>query len=315
MPARERGGTLAGHVALLGTQLCFGLFPVFGRTAMAAGRGFDPFVVAAWRMAGGALLVGAVAVLVYRRRVWPRRGEWGRLALLSLLGIVANQALYLSGLARSSATDAGLMMCTIPVFTFAVAVAFGQERFAVRRAAGVLVSLAGVVPLCLGRGQAALSEHAVGNLLMLGNCLCYAFYLVLSKPLRAHTPAVVLLGWNYALALPFLPLFLWGRSPLPAAAHDTTVWASLAYVVVFPTVVGYLLNVFALGRLRASTTAVYIYLQPSIAALGGWWFLHERVTPLLGLAALALFLGVWLVTRSDAPRRRLDPSPESPESP
>lgn len=294
-------GALAGHLALVGVQLCFGLFPVFGRSAMEPGRGFDPFAVAAWRVVGGAAIVGALAFAFYGRRALPARAALPRLFGLALAGIVANQALYLSGLARSTAGNAGLMMCTIPVFTFTVAVILRQERFSPLRACGVALSLVGVLPMVLGGGASLFGEHALGNLLMAGNSLCYACYLVLSKPLRRETPAVVLLFWNYALALPFVPLFLLGRSPLPAA-NEADIWLSLAYVVLLPTVVGYLLNVFALGRVRASTTAVYIYLQPIISALGGWWLLEERVGANAAWAAVGLFLGVWLVTRPTSPR-------------
>lgn len=300
-------GAFAGHLALVGVQLCFGFFPVFGRTAMESGRGFDPFALAAWRVVGGTVIVGALAWGFYGRRAVPSRAALPRLFGLALAGIVANQALYLSGLARSTAGNAGLMMCTIPVFTFMVAVFLGQERFSPRRACGVALSLLGVLPMVLPMaldGEASLfGEYAVGNLLMAGNCVCYAFYLVLSKPFRRDTPAVVLLFWNYLLALPFVPLFLVGRSPLPVAS-EADIWLSLAYVVVFPTVVGYLLNVFALGRLRASTTAVYIYLQPVISALGGWWLLEEHLGANAAWAAVGLFLGVWLVTREAAPGPR-----------
>ena len=308
---KERAsGAGGGHLALVGVQLCFGLFPVFGRRAMAAGEGFDPFAVAAWRITGGAAVLGLAAVLVYRRRALPARADLARLVALALLGIVANQALYLSGLARSSAADAALMMCTIPVFTTTAAVLVGQERLRPRRALGVLVALAGVLPLIAGRGGSLAGGHALGNALMLANCLCYAFYLVLSKPLRRETPAVVLIAWNYLLSLPFVPLFLAGSCALPVRG-SAAVWGSLAYVVVFPTVVGYLLNLFALGRLRASTTALYVYLQPPIAALTGWWWLGERLRPATALAAASLFAGIWLVSRDDRAERP-QPLPRTP---
>lgn len=297
-------GAAAGHVALIGVQLCFGFFPVFGRTAMDPERGFDPFAVAVWRVVGGALILGVAAFAIYGRRAVPAAEKLPRLLLLALTGIVANQALYLSGLARSTAGNAGLMMCTIPVFTFAVAVVLRQEHFSPRRAAGVALSLVGVLPMVVGGSDALLGEHAVGNLLMVGNCVCYAFYLVLSKPLREGTPAVVLLFWNYALALPFVPLFLLNTSAFPLEG-DPEVWLSLGYVVLFPTVFGYLLNVFALGRVRASTTALYIYLQPVVSALGGAWLLGETLGPRAGVAAAALFLGVWLVTGESKRRPRV----------
>ena len=49
-PEHAPGGAAAGHLALLGVQAVFGLFPVLGLVAMQAERGFHPFAVAAWRI-------------------------------------------------------------------------------------------------------------------------------------------------------------------------------------------------------------------------------------------------------------------------
>ena len=293
---RAGGGVASGHAALFVVQWLFGLFPVFGLLAMDSERGFHPFTVAAWRIAAGALVITLLARLS-RGGLRLERRDRGRMLLCSLLGIVANQGLYLSGLQRSTAMNAGLMMIMIPVFTFALAALVGQERFRWSRACGVVLSLLGVLPLVLGGGALELGRYAVGNLLMAANCFCFSIYLVLSKPLRARYPAVVVLAWNYLMALPFLPLFLWGHPWTPAAPGDQGVWLSLVYVVAGPTILGYLLNVYALGRVRASTTAVYVYVQPVISALGGAAILGERLTPAVALSAAALFAGIYLVSR------------------
>jgi drug/metabolite transporter (DMT)-like permease len=62
-------------------------------------------------------------------------------------------------------------------------------------------------------------------------------------------------------------------------------------------VLAYLLNVFALARLGASTTAVYVYLQPLVTALASWIAFGERPAGATLAAAGALFTGVWLVAR------------------
>jgi drug/metabolite transporter (DMT)-like permease len=279
-------------------QVVFGLFPVLGLLAMDSEVGFDPMAVAAWRVGGASLLLAVMARLRHPGALLPKREDLPLLFLLAMLGIVANQALYLTGLERSSAMDAGLMMCTIPIFTCAVAAIAKQEPLTARRVGGVALALAGVLPLVLGRGEVGLlADHAVGNLLMAANCLCFAIYLVLSRPLSGRVPALVLITWTYWLSLPALPFFLWGRSPLPADVGNLEVWASLAYVVIFPSILGYLLNLYALSRVGAGVTSTYVYLQPVLTAVAAYWILGELLTPQVGLAAAALFAGVALVSR------------------
>ncbi len=309
VPARDsspdHGSATTGHLALVAVQIIFGLFPVLGLVAMDREVGFDPLAVAAWRVGGASLILGVMARLRHPGALRPKREDLPLLVLLAFLGIVANQTLYLEGLERSSAMDAGLMMCTIPIFTCAVAAFAGQERLTARRVGGVALALVGVLPLLLGRGEVGLfADHAIGNLMMAANCLCFAVYLVLSRPIAGRVPALVLVTWTYWLSLPALPFFLWGRSPWPAEIGNAEVWTSLVYVVLFPSVLGYLLNLFALSRLGAGVTATYVYLQPVLTGLAAVWILGEMPTPQMGLAALALFAGVALVSRDARGRRR-----------
>jgi drug/metabolite transporter (DMT)-like permease len=54
---------------------------------------------------------------------------------------------------------------------------------------------------------------------------------------------------------------------------------------------------FALERVRATTTAVYIYAQPLVAGIASWMIFGERLSANMGLAAICLFVGIWLVAR------------------
>lgn len=295
--AKAPGREASGHLALLAVQVLFGVFPVFGRVAMDPERGFEPFAVAAGRIGFGALVFGALALALHGRRALPAREQLPGLLGLSLLGIVANQGLFLVGLARSSAMDAGVLVCLIPVFTYGVAVLIGQEQGEARRLLGVALALGGTVPLLLARGATLSADHALGNGLIALNCLCYAVYLVRSKPLVAQHPPLVVGFWVYLAAVPALPVFLWlGGVPELEEVHADAL-GSLAFVLVFPTVVTYLLNLFALTRVRASTTAFYIYLQPLLAAVGGAWWLGERLHAALVPAAVGIVLGGLLVLR------------------
>lgn len=287
------------HAALLGAQVCFGLFPVFGHVAFRPG-GLAPLAVGAWRLAGGAAILGALAAAVHGRRVWPGRADLPRFAAAAFLGVAINQGLFLIGLARSTPTNATLVMCLIPVFTFVLAAAAGQEEFSLPRLAGVIIALAGVVPLLFGEGFHSLGRYGVGNLLMVANSLSYSAYLIVSKPLTRRYPPLVVIAWAYLLSLPFAPVFAWGVALTPAA-HHASVWGALAYIVLFPTALAYLLNVFALARVRASTTAIYIYAQPLIAGLASWLVFAETPSAGMLLGAVCLFVGIWLVARRPPP--------------
>jgi drug/metabolite transporter (DMT)-like permease len=309
--ARAGRGEFAAHAALCAVQLFFALFPVFGKLAFADGV-YTPLAVGAARILFGAFTLSALALALHGTQALPPRRELVRICVLSILGVAANMTLYLEGLKRSTAGNATLLICVIPVFTFTIAVLLGHERFGARRIGGLLLALAGAAVLIFG-GQAEFGgEHALGNLLIVLNCLGYAAYLVLVRPLAQRYPPLAVIAWMFVASLPWLPLMLWrdhaarGGAPfalrevfVPAAA-GTQALCALGFIVVFPTTLAYLFNVFALSRVRASTTAVYIYAQPLGTAIAAWFVLDERVTPLMGVSAALLFPGIWLVSRAEA---------------
>jgi len=142
---------------------------------------------------------------------------------------------------------------------------------------------------------------------MVLNTFSYSLYLVFSRPLLARYPPLVLIAWVFVLALPFVPLLARGEPIAPEASARA--WWALAFILVFPTSLAYLLNAWALAHLRASTTAMYIYVQPLITGVASRILLGERPTGGTFLAGACIFLGIWLVAR-----RRRAPAPAAAEA-
>ncbi len=278
-------------------QFCFGVFPILGKIAMPA---FAPRAVLVWRLLVGSGVLMAIAVARHGRAALPSRDVLPRLFGLSLLGVIINQLLFLEGLSRSTAVNAGLLITIIPVATTALAAALGAERPTRRRQAGMALSVAGVVTLFLGRGADLGGEALLGDLLITINAISYSFYLVLAKPLLARLPQLVLVAWLFTFGALCVPWFARDVDWIPPGA-GTREWLALAGILLFPTVLAYLLNTIVLARTHASTTAAYILLQPFVSALLGILVLGERPGLAVAATAACVLAGLWLVSVS--PRR------------
>ncbi len=281
-----------GLVALIVVQFCFGLFPLFGKMTM---ESFDPRAVAGWRMLFGALILGSYAFVRLGRRAIPSWPDLLRLQLCAFLGISVNQVLYLEGLQRAPTVNAALVMCLIPVLTLVVAILFRQEKFEGRRVCGTMIAFVGLAYLIFQRGFSLNDEYLQGNLLMCANALSYSVYLVYSRPLSRRYPAYVMIGWVFLLSTWQVPLFM-GDAPFVPENVTAGSWQGLTFVLLFPTSLAYFLNVFALARVRASTTAIFIFFQPILAAIAALIFLDEVVTQATMISALIIFFGIWLVS-------------------
>jgi drug/metabolite transporter (DMT)-like permease len=284
------------HAALLGVQLFFGLWPLFGKWAMTE---VSPLAITLLRIAGTAGFLSALAAsrggLRFSRRDLPR------FALFGLLGAAGNQTLFILGLQRTSIVHATILTATIPALTLAAAAILGRERPGVAKLAGVALAFSGIVVL-VGNAAGLSSGSLLGDLLIVVNSSMYSFYLVLSKDdfVRRGTfgvlPAVFIAG-----TVMVLPVCLPAALSTPWATLSPRSVASLAYILIFATIGAYGLNAYALGRAPASTVAAYVYLQPAIAMASAAVVLREPIG--FGqLFALALVVaGTLLATRKAAP--------------
>src|SRR5690606_23983198 len=74
---------------------------------------------------------------------------------------------------------------------------------------------------------------------------------------------------------------------------------SMVYALVGGTLLTYFLNNWALAYARSSHVALFIYIQPVIAAAIGWYFLFEPITIRMVLSSVLILLGLILGLRGE----------------
>ena len=278
------------HLALFTVALLFSANYLISKLGM---REFAPLSFAWLRVAGAAVLLGIVA----RGDRLPA-GAGRRVALFSILGVVINQTLFLSGLAFTTVQVAAILITSIPVFTAGAAIAMGRERATASRIGGIALACAGALLVVGGEGLHGTTRSLLGALMIILNCLSYALYLVVSKPDMAHLSARAVVARMFAvgtlLMFPIAAVPLWREQ---WASISPSGWLALVLVILGPTVAAYLLQAWALRHADSSEVASYTYLQPVLATLLGALFLGEELRPILLVAAAMIFTGVWVVSR------------------
>ena len=100
-----------------------------------------------------------------------------------------------------------------------------------------------------------------------------------------------------------LPLLLLPLTVHQVATHNLAnfsagVWVAIVFLTLFPSVVAYLIDSWALKHVAASHLAAFAYLQPLLATALAAVMLHEAVSPVLLLAGLLILKGVVVTERS-----------------
>jgi len=173
------------------------------------------------------------------------------------------------GLKYTTASAASLIIASIPAITLLEQRIRGV-RLPVRQWAGALVSIVGV-GLVVGYGQ----SHLLGNVLMVGACLCWVAFNHISPRLMdkcssfAASTLQNTFGFACLLPLSLLEIREWAWPSL-------NVWLHLLFLAAACSVAGYFLYNYGLRHTGRVTATVYLNLMPLVGAVGGMLVLGER---------------------------------------
>ena len=296
MTGRSSGNAdLGANVGALVAAVLFGASVVAVRVAV---RDIPPTTLAVFRFGLGAVvLLGATALL----RPGLLRLSQSSVRLTALLGAIFFSLFPLSfnaGLQFTQASRGGLMLATMPIWSMLLARWIIEERLMARQMVGIGLSLCGVVIVVVERGLVLEGDGHVllGDGLVLLTAFWGALYGVLARRALAREHALTLV--SYAMLIGTLLL-------VPIALSEGLVSelgqlnASLTRVVVFLGIPGgaiaFGLWTASLTRLSPTQVAVYINLNPIVAAVLGVLLLSEQVTPVFLLSFVAVIAGVLLV--------------------
>jgi drug/metabolite transporter (DMT)-like permease len=247
------------------------------------------------------LLAGVVllAIALASRGPLPPLREIGVLLALGVLGNGVYQVFFVEGVARTRASDAGLVIAASPALIAIVGRLLGVERVSGRGVMGILASIGGIAFVVLGTTNATAGDASIrGDLLVLAGSVCWAFYTVLLKPYTEHlsglhVSAFTMLGGAiplFFLAWPHIAATAWAQLSLKG-------WSAIVYSGVFALVIAYLFWYRGVRVIGPTRTAMYSNLQPVVAVLMAWWLLGETPTWWQGVGT-ACIVGGLLLTRA-----------------
>ena len=284
----------APHVALFAVQIFFGSAAILGKLALVA---FPPFAIVGFRVAGAASSFVLLQKLGGNLKLDKRSHYW-QFALFACFGVIFNQLLFFKGLSLTTATNTSLLAVMIPVFAILVSVVIGNDRLTGLKVIGTITAGGGVIYLIDPQNASFSSATTQGDLLIILNSMSYATYVAVSKKLITHYGALKSIAWLFLFAsIVNVPVGLYSLSTVDVAQVNSGAWLALAAIVIFPTILAYYWNAWALARVEPSVVAVYIYLQPLIGTLLAIFVLGEAWKPRIFTAMALIFTGVFLVTR------------------
>ena len=289
---------LGGHIA------CFTAYAIFGVNIivckdLTGGHLISPITIFTIRALGAGLLFWLISLFGPHEKVDPK--DFIKIFAAAFLGYFVTQLTFLFAIPDVTPMHCSIISAMSPIYTMFIAAIVLKEPLSWMKAAGVGVSLCGILFLILNNagGSGASESSLTGLLLMFLNSLSFSLYLGIFKPVIQKYSVVTFMKWIFlfsaimSLPMSFREVFSLSWTKIPAIQ----MW-ELGFLVVFATFVSYFLIPLGQKAIRPTLVSMYSYIQPIIATVISIILAMDILTWQKVLAAFMVFAGVFVVSRS-----------------
>ena len=290
--------TRFGYIAMLvGMGLGWGATQPLGKIAVSTGH--KQYGLIFWQLVIGVVLLGTILIL-QRKRIPVTKATLGFALLITVIGTIIPNSTFYYSVVHLPAGIMSILISTVPLMAFPVALMLGMDHFSLGRMAGLACGLIGVALIALP--SASLPDAAMAAYLpiaMIGP-LFYAFegnYVakfgtagmdaVQAMCLASIIGAMIMLPVAIASGQWIDPLLPWGRAE--AALLAGSVVHNLCYCA----------YIWLAARAGAVFAAQTSYIVTGTGVIWAMLILGERFSPWVWAALCVMLLGLFLVQPRD----------------
>ena len=263
-------------------------------------REVGPYAAAFWRFAMASAVLLAVTLKTEGRLAKLSWREFAGVLVLGATGIAFYNVVYFKGLELIEAGRASLIIATIPVFLCVSSAAVFRERLTGLKVVGILLSVAGA-GVVISRGDVArMPDSGIGwgEVLIFGCVVSWVVYSLVGKKVMAGLSPLVSVLYASIVGTVMLaaPAFANGMTK-EMWGYSATAWASVAYLALFGTVVGFVWYYEGVKTIGPTRAGLFINFVPISAVTCAFFMLGEPVTWSLFFGGVLVMVGVYLVNR------------------
>ena len=220
------------------------------------------------------------------------------LALSGLFGIVLYFFFENMGLKFTSASNASMIVASVPIFTLASEALFFKLKIRPTMIVCLILSIIGVYFVISINGRLDFSSSTfLGNMLVIGAMVCWVIYTIQSRSLSEDYSGIIITTYQtIASVFLFIPFIIpeiryWQKISF-------TAFLNLIYLGIFCSAGAYIFYIYAAKRLGATLSAAFLNLIPVVSVVASFLILGERVT-LFQIIGMSLIIApLYVLSRS-----------------
>lgn len=307
----EKKKTIKGCLCAIFCEILFGLSYLFTKHATTS---VSPLTLLSWRFAIAFLVINlCVALGVVKISLRGKR-------LLPLFWIAVFQpVIYFVGetvgISLTTASESGAVLSVIPAATLIAGGLILKEKPTKLQAAGVCITMAGVMVCVLSKGMEA-SFNPLGYLMLLMAVISYSLYSVFSEKAVSFSSAektyvMIAFGAVVFTAAALVQNLRTGTLPefLSAPFTNPALLTAVLYQGIGCSILAFFLYNLAIATIGTNRSASFVGISTVVSILAGVFFLKEQFSTFQAAGAFFVIGGVYLAnltrkSKSARPNRR-----------
>lgn len=281
--------------ALFMVQVLYGLNYTYAKVIM--NENFvKPFALVVLRVGGATILLWLFGLFLPKEKINPK--DYLKFFVAGIFGVAINMLLFLRGLELTSPIHASAIVTITPVIILILSAFILKEKVTVLKIVGIVLALCGALILTVyGKSTRTADNVVLGNTFIFINAISYSIYIILVKQLTAKYHPFTFIKWLFLFGFFMVLPFGYNQlTDIQLATFTPDAYFAVGFVIVGATFATYILNPYALSKLKASTVGVFIYLQPVIAGLFAIAKGIDAIDTVKVLTMLLIFTGVYIVS-------------------
>lgn len=291
LPANKKTAPWAAYLSILTAAALWGIIGIWNRQLMALG--LSPTGIVAVRNFGGMALLAAIFAVRDRSVFRVQKAHLKYFFGTGIVSVVLFTVCYFSCQKLCSLAVASILLYTAPSFVVVMSAVLWKEPVTKKKLAALVLTLVGCALVC-GIFAGDLTVTASGVLLGLGSGFFYALYSIFGRYALAHYGSMTVTVWTFLFAGP-ASLLLVKPAEMTAVLAQPKAWLLAAALVVFSTVLPYILYTAGLAKVEAGKASIMASLEPVVAALTGVVLFSEPMGMQTLLGILCVLAGVYIL--------------------
>ena len=253
-------------------------------------------LVAIRQFLGGFLYI---AYFLLKKAPWPKGKQWKTIIILSILNFVLSNGLSTWGVKYISSGLGAIIGAIVPLWIVIITF-FRGERLSRLSVVGLIISFSGVCVIFYDHlSDFLIPSFRFGIIISIISTLTWAFGTLYTKKKAATFNPYFSLGLQMFLSSILVFAYTGATGiAVPLGEIPAISWWSIAYLVVFGSILTFIAFIYALQNLPAAISTVYSYINPIIAVLLGALIFGETLNAAIAIGGSVTLFGLYLVNYS-----------------